>query len=229
MKRALKSNAAQEPDRRRADGSSTRELILEAAGQVFAQKGFAAATGKEIAERAGANSAAVNYYYGGIEALYGEVLVEAHHRIVQYEALEQIAKAKGEARTRLRRMLTLVARAVLTQAETSWPLRVLSREILSPSPALEILQDREILPKKGIIAQVVGEILGQPPTSPLVDRCCLNIVSPFLLLLIANRGMLTAAFPGMLGPGAQVEEVVEHVVTYALGGLAAVGKSLKRR
>src|SRR5271163_4722221 len=59
----------------------TREHLLEAAGHVFAQKGFEGTTAKEICERAGTNTAAVNYYFGGIEALYGAVMEEARNRI----------------------------------------------------------------------------------------------------------------------------------------------------
>ena len=55
-----------------ADG--TRERLLEAAGEVFAQKGFREATIREICARAGANIAAINYHFGGKERLYAEVL-----------------------------------------------------------------------------------------------------------------------------------------------------------
>jgi len=56
---------------------STRAQLLEVAGQVFSEKGFAGATGKEICERSGANSAAVVYHFGGMDNLYRAVLQEA--------------------------------------------------------------------------------------------------------------------------------------------------------
>src|ERR1700684_2138612 len=63
------------------DRQGTREHLLEAAGHVFAQKGFERTTAKEICERAHTNTAAVNYYFGGIEALYAAVMEEARNRI----------------------------------------------------------------------------------------------------------------------------------------------------
>ncbi|HKD37864.1 MAG TPA: TetR family transcriptional regulator, partial [Pirellulales bacterium] len=75
------------PKTRTRPDRSTRERLLEVAGQVFAEKGFARATGKEIAMRAKENSAAVNYHFGGIENLYAEVVREAHNRLVTLEAL----------------------------------------------------------------------------------------------------------------------------------------------
>src|SRR5271165_2202312 len=56
----------------------TKARLLEAAGEEFANKGFELARVRTICERAGANLAAVNYHFGDKEALYVEVLREAH-------------------------------------------------------------------------------------------------------------------------------------------------------
>src|SRR5262245_24058728 len=53
----------------RAD-DGTRDRLLEAAGEVFAHKGFVGASVGEITDRAGANRAAVNYHYRTKEDLY---------------------------------------------------------------------------------------------------------------------------------------------------------------
>src|ERR1700686_5689829 len=52
----------------------TRHKLIEAAGQVFAERGYRAATIREICRRAGANVAAVNYTFGDKMGLYTEVL-----------------------------------------------------------------------------------------------------------------------------------------------------------
>ena len=52
----------------------TRQRLLEAAGEVFAERGFRAATVRVICQRAKANIAAVNYYFGDKERLYTAVL-----------------------------------------------------------------------------------------------------------------------------------------------------------
>src|SRR5262245_61822306 len=56
----------------------TRERLLAAAGQVFAEEGFQGATIRKIKQRAGVNIAAVNYYYGDKERLYIEAVKYAH-------------------------------------------------------------------------------------------------------------------------------------------------------
>ena len=79
----------------RRDGLSTRTTVLEAAGHVFAEKGYLKTTLREICERAGVNGAAVNYYFGGKEGLYEEVLVEAHRQLVSLEELNAVMASGG--------------------------------------------------------------------------------------------------------------------------------------
>ena len=56
----------------------TRQRLLEAAGEIFAEQGFRQTTVRDICARAGANVAAVNYHFGDKEKLYSEVLRFAH-------------------------------------------------------------------------------------------------------------------------------------------------------
>ena len=53
------------------ENPTTRQRLLESACDLFAAKGFTKATNKEICDRAGANIAAVNYYFGSKQNLYG--------------------------------------------------------------------------------------------------------------------------------------------------------------
>ncbi|NDY57445.1 CerR family C-terminal domain-containing protein [Desulfovibrio sulfodismutans] len=57
------------------DGSDTREKLLLAAVAVFAEKGYKAATVREICRRAkGANNNAVSYYFGDKAKLYALII-----------------------------------------------------------------------------------------------------------------------------------------------------------
>ncbi len=212
---------------RREDGAATRLQVLEAAGEVFAEKGFDRATGKEIAARAASNSAAVNYYFGGIAGLYAEVLVEAHRRLLTYDQLLALADGPGEPRAKLERIIGMVARIIIGPTSSSWALRVLSREILSPSAAFPVLLEREVLPKKRLVAGIVGDMLGLPHDDPAVARCCLNIVAPFALLLLGNRQILGQVLPSLGAEAATADAIIEHFQRFALGGLNATAAAIE--
>ena len=55
-------------------GQTTEEKIIEAAHKVFAQKGYAAARNRDIAEEAGLNTALVNYYFRSKQNLFEIVM-----------------------------------------------------------------------------------------------------------------------------------------------------------
>src|SRR3954463_7032850 len=55
----------------------TRARLLNAAARLFADRGFAKVTVRDICRKARANVAAVNYHFGGKVGLYHEVLQSA--------------------------------------------------------------------------------------------------------------------------------------------------------
>src|ERR1700682_3996592 len=73
--------------REAAASDRTREKLLEVAGKVFAERGYQAATIREICVRAGANVAAVNYHFGDKLGLYTEILQQSV-RAAQIEAIQ---------------------------------------------------------------------------------------------------------------------------------------------
>ena len=59
-----------------AAGEQARERLLMAALRLFADQGFARTSTREIAQAAGANVAAIRYYFGDKEGLYRAAFIE---------------------------------------------------------------------------------------------------------------------------------------------------------
>src|SRR5437867_4556237 len=134
MTREISSRSRPARRRRRAnDRQDTPGQLLEAAGHVFAEKGFDRATGKEICERAGTNTAAINYYFGGMEGLYAAVLEEANGRLFTLEMVSAAVAGKPDAKSKLEALLGLIVGTLAGPVSSSWVLRVIGREIVAPS------------------------------------------------------------------------------------------------
>ncbi len=103
-RRIALASATPQPDRA-GFRQSTRAELLEAAGHVFAEKGFDRATGKEICPNGPAPMPPPSTTISaGIDGLYAAVLEEANRRLVPVEALSAAIAGKTGARaTRCRR------------------------------------------------------------------------------------------------------------------------------
>ncbi len=214
---------------RKSYREGTRAELLEAAGHLFAEKGFDRATGKEICERARANTAAINYYFGGMDGLYAAVLEEANRRLVPLETVTATIARKTGARAKLQAIIELVVERLLGPISSSWVFGVISREILLPSSALEHLFETQGLPKARIAKSIIGELMGLPEDHPAVARGCISVMAPMLLLFIADRSVLKRMFPTLSLASNDVKALSRHLLQFALGGLSAVARDARNQ
>lgn len=206
----------------------TRDVLLDAAGQVFAEKGFDRATGKEICARAGTNTAAVNYYFGGIEGLYAEVLRLAHRRVVTIDRLQALVAGQSDPRSQLEAIIGMVVGVITGPNSSSWMFRVIGREVVAPSAVFNEMRDKEIFPKMRVLKSVVAELAGLPETHPAVERGIISIIGPCILLLIGDRRFFKRAFPKFGFDAADAAAVTRHMVEFTLAGIEAIARSARK-
>lgn len=201
----------------RIDGEVTRARILETAGRLFAQTGFAETTSKAIAAEAEVDLASINYHFGSRIGLYQTVLAEAHRCIIQVEDLLQIAERNESAEEKLRAFFTLLVEAA--QSGRGWHTGVLARELLSPSSNLQVLFTEELQPKLAVVLGILSEITAIPASNPALLRCLVSTAAPCLMLLVAGNGL-----PGPVSLVLQMpkEQLIAHLYSFALAGLQAI-------
>ena len=216
----------------RPDGEATRARLLDTAGQVFAERGFAGTTSKQICARAGTPLASVNYHFGSRDALYEAVLIEAHRQLVGLDELVALTQGLGDARDKLRAIVSHLV-ALATRSATPWGFRVMLRELLSPSPALPALVEKAVKPKARWLLGIMAEVLGLPPEHPAVQRGVLFTVLPCIALMVAPKEMPARLLPAARQGGG--EALAADLVRYVMAGLDAIasahraGKAAARR
>lgn len=75
---------------RRRDAQGTRRLLLDAAAKLFAERGYEAATVRDIAAVAGVNQALLFRYFGSKQALLTEVIASGGEEQVRTTAPERL-------------------------------------------------------------------------------------------------------------------------------------------
>src|SRR6266480_3360089 len=124
---------------------TTRERIAEAAGEIFAERGFDGTTVRDICQRAGANIAAVNYYFGDKQRLYIEAVVRAHRWRMEQARLPEW-NAGTSAETKLADFIATFIRRVRTEPGGTWHTRLMMREMANPTEACAELVQSSIRP-----------------------------------------------------------------------------------
>ncbi|MEU7635090.1 MULTISPECIES: TetR/AcrR family transcriptional regulator [unclassified Streptomyces] len=74
----------------RRDAQGTRRLLLDAASELFAERGYERATVRDIASRAGVNQALLFRYFGSKKALFGEVMARGGHEQLRSTPAERL-------------------------------------------------------------------------------------------------------------------------------------------
>lgn len=149
-------------------GEETRARILAAALSAFGNQGFAAVTTRQIAEEAGANLPALNYYFGNKQGLY---LACAHEIVARYRegmgavggvalAALQAPLEAGAARVHLKRLMAALARFLLSSAGAQDRTLFVQREMASPGPAFEILYAELWRPGIELAAELIAQASG---------------------------------------------------------------------
>ncbi|MDR2438189.1 MAG: TetR/AcrR family transcriptional regulator [Planctomycetaceae bacterium] len=111
-----------------------RLRIIDAAGPIFAQKGFAATTVREICAAAKVNQAAINYYFGCKESLYKEVFESTYPCIsFHYEVTQSDLSRSFEER--FYNLIEQRTKDIFATEISGWKAQLLFREFHDPTPS----------------------------------------------------------------------------------------------
>ncbi len=192
----------------------TRQRILETAGEVFAEEGFRHGTVREICRRAGANVAAVNYYFGSKERLYVETL--RFWREVAFRHLPYLDPgSEGPAEERLGTFIRMFLTGVFQKGEVAPFGRLVAREYIQPTHALDMLMDETIRPTYELLSGVIRELGDFSGNDESVRLVCASIVGQCLFYVYA-RPVITRLYSDMTFGAGEMEVIAAHVTKFSL-------------
>ena len=195
-----------------------RERILEAAGEIFAECGFRGATVRRICERARVNVAAINYYFGGKEKLYSEVLRHWYDfAIKKYPRLLGIGE-DAPAEEQLRAFIRSLLFRLLDKGKPAWFGKLMMREMTEPTKAFERLVKEIVLPRDKMLASIVQKMIGAPISEGEILKCCASIIGQCLYYYNA-RSIIVQLYHQDVSKPDEIEGIADHIMKFSLRGL----------
>jgi AcrR family transcriptional regulator len=193
----------------------TRRRLLLAAGEIFAERGFHAATIKQITDRAGASLASVNYHFRDKAELYTAVL-----RRIGEEAREIIPpdeELHGDAATRFRQFIQWYCVKSMGRNRPVWERILLAREMIEPTTAFYSLLESVFQPLNEKLSGLIAELLGVRPNHESVGLIAASVFGQCMYHL-KHQQFIGHMHP-QLGDHPNVDHLAEHIADFSLAGL----------
>jgi len=201
-------------------GALTRERLLDTAERLFAERGFASTSVRDLTAAAECNLAAVNYHFGGKANLYREAFLRGL-TVLREQRIAALSEAMAHRPApRVEKVLHAFATAFVAPLDGSrGPLlfQLWMRELLDPQLPPETFAAEMILP---IRRALVGALRSLEPTLPereavlCIQSFIAQLSNVFHLQRFAQAGA-TSTVP------ATPTEHVRHIVTFTAAGIQA--------
>jgi len=189
-------------ERRREQAEQTRGRILDAAGELFVDGGFAGTSVAAIASRAGVSAETVYQAFGSKPALLAALVQRAARLGRQAPIPEQAGPQAVAAESDQRTQLQLFAADIVRRLERVGPLMAVVDAAAVSEPAIAELQRGTDKARRAGLAEFVDALSARGPLA--VDRAVAvdtvwALASPDLQqLLMRRRGWSRAAYTAWL-------------------------------
>ena len=199
-----------------------RQRLLEAAGQLFAEKGFRLAGTREICRKAGTDIAAIHYHFGSKEKLYEAVLRYADNLLV--DPVPTFAASQSRE-VRLREIIEWVLTQCFAQGQSEWRWRFIEQATISLTPGLLAFFNSKILPLYQALDSICREFLGARASQQQVRFAARSILGQcfyyrhFRVLIIGQ---------GEAFSDEHLHELTDHILEFSVAGLKARAHGLAK-
>jgi TetR/AcrR family transcriptional regulator, regulator of cefoperazone and chloramphenicol sensitivity len=203
------------------DSDGTREKLLQAAAEVFAETGYYGATVRQICARAGTNIALVNYHFGDKMGLYTEVLqqtVRTGHVNAIRGALDQNGPPEDILRAIVRARMSGMCGGNLADRQ----FRIVIHELANPTPAMARVVDEVTRPIYKRVLELIGGMIGLAPEDEKTRLCAHSVMGQIMLYALA-RPFLTRLWPELKMTPEQLDRIADHIADFSFAYLRQAG------
>ncbi len=200
-------------------GTSTRDALLDAAEQLFSERGYTRVGIRELAEAAGANIASIKYHFGSKLDLYLETVRRAMQQrpaARAWEVLSEPATDPQAAATQLGLFMRLFLRRVFTEPDDCATCLML-REASQPSEAVDAVVRDFVKPHQALLAELMRFLRPDVTEAdrPFLAHCVLAVMLHYRVF----RPFLERLEPSLYEVGVRMRQAEDQILQFAFGGL----------
>lgn len=190
------------------ESSHSRDKILDAAEKLFMEKGFDAASIRDITSEAGCNVAAVNYHFGNKKNLYLEMFSRFKYKMFSFhirQINEIMARQDVTLDMLLRETVRSAVASVKTESTESPLIKLMVRELLNPHLHDEQRIDDIVVEFINVISAAIMKFY--PRLDLQTAQLCVYALDGMILhvMLFSEHYML-------INPGVNYDIIAEHIV-----------------
>lgn len=197
----------------RSDGAEARKRLLHAALRLFADKGFAKTSTREIAQAAGVNIAAISYYFGDKTGLYRATFTEP---LGSPRDMMPVFKQPGlTTRAAIEGFFTHFLEPMKQGELVQQCLRLHIREMLEPSSQWAEELQKDIQQPHAAMVAVLCRHFGLTRADDDVHRLAFSI-SSLAVMLFVNREVIQSIRPSLLKTARAIEAWTPRLIEEAM-------------
>lgn len=196
----------------------TRARLLDAAAHLFAERGFARVTVRDICRAARANVAAVNYHFRGKDGLYTAVMQSAIGTMQSTTEAARLAGEREDPEGQLRAYIRVFIERVAGSGRNTWIHQLIMREISEPTPALDMVVQQVLQPRMTYICGIISALVDSSPDDPCVVRSAMSVQTQFHAL---SWGQVMGKLAPEIETKAGLDAMTEHIMEFSIGGIRA--------
>ena len=208
----------------RSDGQEARNRLLDAALSLFADKGFAKTSTREIAQVAHANIASISYYFGDKEGLYRAVFEDPRNNPQIDPNQVALSDSKG-IRSTIELMLRGFVEPLKAGEQARQCMKLHFREMVEPTGMWQAEIDNNIKPAHAALTQALARHLGVGEPDDDIHRLAFQIAGLGIMLHV-GLDVVQSIRPGLIATGAALDQYHARLVD---SSMALVEAEAERR
>jgi AcrR family transcriptional regulator len=197
---------------------------LQAAEELFCEKGFDATSVRDITKAAGCNLAAVNYYFGGKENLYNAIF-QKHLQSLRNVRITGVDRVMSQPQPSLEDLIRSFATAFLEplmdQSSGQRLIKLMIREMSDPRLPKKMFIEELAEPTLSVLSAGIARICPRLSQEKIV-LSIISIIGQLVHIIRLNEMFDFSQIIDMHPP--RVADMIDHIVEFSAAGIRAADK-----